>query len=349
MSESIAKWFRSVNIPVVEGVVEKRESGIDNFLHNGYDENDILELNKLFFEKECTQEFLEKFVEKFAEVDDTFADDQMKEIRVLSGIILSRVCESKSVDDIFLIAVYAKSYAFLGNKPIIEDIYLQIVTAYEKAAAKNREDIKFDYKGITSLPKEVSFSVSEGESFEINDGDEKKLSSMVKKINELCTFVNKNNRDLSDKNKILYENTEILWWLLGGYSYDEDKAYAELSLQQAALLVGKDLAKIIESKPGVYSVNNLLCKALDNNKDRKAEFASYIDGCSDDIIETMFGDAESNVDTPILFALYKKKEVGEGSWYKVFEKNFGKKDIEYSGVEFAYQMYLECLKMKWLS
>ena len=78
-------------------------------------------------------------------------------------------------------------------------------------------------------------------------------------------------------------------------------------------------------------------------------FASYIDSCSDDIIEKMFMESDSSINTPILFALNKKIEVGEGSWYKVFEKNFGKTDIEYSGIEFAYQMYLECLMRKWLS
>lgn len=349
MSESIAKWFRSADIVVVEEVVEKRERGIDNFIDNGYDDDDILELVKLFFCKECTEAFLEKIVEKFAEEDSTFADDQKKEIRVLSGIILSRMCESGNLDDLFSIAVYAKSYAFLGNKPIIRDIYLQIVKAYEKAAAEYRENIKFDYKGIALLPKDVSFTINEGESFEINDGDEKKLSLMIKKINELCSFVNKNHKDLADKNKILYENTEILWWLLAGYSKDVEKTYAELQLQQAALLVGKDLAEIVENKPGLYSVDNLLCKVLDKNKDEKALFASYIDFCTDDIIEKMFVESESRINTPILFALNKKNEVGEGSWYKVFEKNFGKTDIEYSGMEFAYQMYLECLMWKWLS
>ena len=349
MSESIAKWFRSGNIVVLEGMVEKREKGIDNFLENGYDYDDILNLTKLFFGKECTETFLEKFVEKFAEADSTFADDQKKEIYVLAGIILSRMCENQDMDDIFSIAIYVKSYAFLRNKPVLERIYLQIVSIYEKAAAEKRESIMFNYEGIKSLPKDVSFTINEGEIFEINDGDAKKLSLMIKKINELCTFINKNYRDLANKNKILYENTEILWWLLAGFSQNVGKTYAELPLQQAALLVGKDLAEIVENKPGLYSADNLLCKVLDKNKDDKALFASYIDSCSDDIIEKMFMESDSSINTPILFALNKKIEVGEGSWYKVFEKNFGKTDIEYSGIEFAYQMYLECLMRKWLS
>lgn len=349
MSESIAKWFRNVDIFVGEGMVEKREEGIGNFFDNGYNDADILNLTKLFFGKECAETFLKRFVEEFVKADGTFADDQKKEISVLAGIILSRMCEVESVDDISLIAIYAKSYVFLGNKPILEDIYLQIMDAYENVAAKNRENITFDHKSINILPKEVVFTMEEGENFEIDDGDAQKLSLMIKKINELCTFVNKSYRDLADKNKILYENTEILWWLIAGYSHDAEKAYSELPLQQAALLVGKDLAEVVQNKPGLYSVNNLLCRALNKNRDEKILFTNYIDACADSIIETMFDEAENSIDTPILFALYKKMENGEGSWHKVFEKKFGKTKTEYSGIEFAYQMYIECLMRKWLS
>ena len=70
---------------------------------------DILELVKLFFSKECSESFLKKIVEKFAKIDNTFADDQRKEISILSGIILSRMCESERINDIFCIAVYIKS------------------------------------------------------------------------------------------------------------------------------------------------------------------------------------------------------------------------------------------------
>ena len=100
MSESIAKWFRNAGISVVEGIVEKREEGIGNFFDNGYDDADILDLIKLFFKKECSETFLERFVEEFVKADSTFADDKKKEISVLAGIILNRMCEKESVDDI---------------------------------------------------------------------------------------------------------------------------------------------------------------------------------------------------------------------------------------------------------
>lgn len=349
MSESIAKWFRNAGISVVEGIVEKREEGIGNFFDNGYDDADILDLIKLFFEKECSETFLERFVEEFVKADSTFADDKKKEISVLAGIILNRMCEKESVDDISSIAIYVKSYAFLGNKPSLENIYQQIMVAYENVAAEIRENIRFDYKKIGLLSKEVAFIVEEGENFEISNDDANKLSYMIKKINEICTFINKKYRDLEDKNKILYENTEILWWLLAGYSPDAGKTYSELALQQVAVLVGKDLAEIVQSKPGLYSADNLLYRVLDKNRDEKTLFVNYIDACDDGVIEKLVSGFENSIETPILFALYKKMENGESSWHKAFEKKFGKTKTEYSGIEFAYQMYLECLMRKWLS
>ena len=349
MSESIAKWFRSAGILVVEGLVEKREAGINNFFDNGYDDADILNLVKLFFGKECAETFLERFVEEFAKIDSAFADDKENEISALAGIILNRMCEAEDVDDISSIAIYTKSYAFLGYEPTLKNIYQQMMEAFEKTAAEKRENINFDNKQIGLLPKGVTFTVEEGENFELDNDDANKLSHMIKKINELCTFVNKNYRILEDKNKILYENTEILWWLLAGYSSDGEKAYSELPLQQAALLVGKDLAEIVQSQPGVYSAYNLLDRVLDKNRDEKTRFAEYIDDCADSVIEELISGFENSIETPILFALYKKMENGEGSWHKAFEKKFGKTKAEYSGSEIAYQMYLECLMLKWLS
>ena len=54
-----------------------------------------------------------------------------------------------------------------------------------------------------------------------------------------------------------------------------------------------------------------------------------------------------SINTPVLFALYKKLENGEGNWIKAFEKNFGSSELEYVCTEIAYQMYLECLLLKW--
>lgn len=348
MSEIVAKSYRSAAIAIDNDIIQKRETGINNYLENYYKLDDILDLVKLFFGKKCDQGFLNQFSGIFTEEDNTFANDQTNELQVLAGIILYEICGMEEMDAIFRIATYVNSYIFLGNCPVSDEIYQYIQLIYEKEAAKNRDEIVFGYKNISQLSKSVTFStIEEGQIYEVDSKDINNLSAMVKKINELCLVINKNYSDLMDKNKILYENTELLWWLLTGYSNDENKAYEELSYQQAALLIGKDLAEIVQCKPGPYLAHNLLYRALAEKGMKKCLFKDYIDVCRDETIEKMIEGKDDTVNTPVLYALSKKMETGEGNWIKAFEKKFGCIEKEYMSVDIAYQIYIECLLLKW--
>lgn len=351
MSGLIAKSYRNASIPIDSDKMQKREAGLNNYIRDNYSEEDIEDLTRLFFSQKCDKDFLDIFTEVFHEEDDIFADDQIQELQVLAGIALNKICEIEEEndrdDDLFQIKVYVNSYFFIGKIPVINDIYENIQRIYEKKTAERRDNINFGYRGIFKMPKEVSFPVKEGQVYEISGKDTDTFISMINKINALCSVVNNNFREQTERNKILYENTEFLWWLLTGYSNDENKAYSELSDKLAALLAGKDLAGIVQSKPGPYLVKNLLNKALGENGRNKYSLKEYIDICNDRIIEKMLEEETDEIHTPVLYALYKKMENGEGNWIKAFEKKFGHSDLTCSCIEIAYQIYLECLLLKW--
>lgn len=347
MNEIIAKSYRTAGIPIDSEMVQKREKSINKYFDDIFDEEDIADLIKLFFDKRCHQKFFKSFIEVFAEEDNLFADDQVNELQVLAGIVLNKICEFEDVDDLFKMEVYANSYIFIGKIPVLEEVYHNIHQTYEKITASNRDDIIFEYKSISQMPEEVSFEVEEGQNYEISGEDTNTFISMINKINELCAFINKNYEDIMNKNKILYENTELLWWLQAGFSGDEEKVYAELTDKQAAILVGKDLAEIVQYKPGPYLAKNLLYRALAEHGRNTYLFKEYIDICDDSIIEKLINGKEDKVNTPVLYALYKKLETGKGNWIKAFEKSFGSSELEYSSTKIAYQMYLECLLLKW--
>ena len=347
MNEIIAKSYRTAGIPIDSEIMQKREKCIVKYVDEIFDEEHIAELVKLFFEKKCDQKFLDSFIGIFAEEDNLFADDQVNELQVLAGIVLNQICDYEDVDELFKMEVYANSYVFIGRTPILEDVYHNIHQTYEKITAENRDNIIFEYRDIPQMSKDVSFEVDEGQVYEISGEDTNKFISMIDKINELCMFINKNYGDLMNKNKILYENTELLWWLQTGFSNDKQKAYSELLDKQAAILVGKDLAEIVQYKPGPYLAKNLLYRALAEHGRNKYLFKEYIDICDDNTIETLINGKEDKINTPVLYALNKKLETGEGNWIKAFEKNFGSSELEYVCTEIAYQMYLECLLLKW--
>lgn len=347
MNQIIAKEYRYASIAVDENIVSKRVKGIYNYYNNSYKVDDLWDLVNLFFERECKQNFLEKLVGNFAKEDNTFAEDKIHELQVLAGIILNEICEQDSTDVMFRIIVSINSYTFLGRKPISWAIFTDIQNKYKNVTAKVRDDIVFEYNSISQLPKNINFpAVEESKNYELNSEDINKLSTMVKKINNICTFLNKNYLELMNKNKILYENTELLWWLLDGYSYDEQKDYSELPLQKAAIILGKDLAEIVQCKPGPYMACSLINKAMKEKGKQKETFDSYIDACSDEIIDRLFEKIGDVNDTPILYALGKKRETGEKNWIKAFENKFESAQREYTGIDIANQMYMECLLKK---
>lgn len=105
MSEIIAKSYRSAAIAINNDVMQKRETSINNYFDNYYKTEDIIDLVKLFFGKNCDQEFLNWFSGIFTEEDNTFANDQINELQVLAGIILNEICEGEEIDDIFIMAI----------------------------------------------------------------------------------------------------------------------------------------------------------------------------------------------------------------------------------------------------
>ena len=80
MNEIIAKSYRTAGILIDSDMMQKREKSINSYVNDIFDEKDIAELIKLFFEKRCNQQFLNNFIEVFVAEDNLFADDQKNEI-----------------------------------------------------------------------------------------------------------------------------------------------------------------------------------------------------------------------------------------------------------------------------
>ena len=58
------------------------------------------------------------------------------------------------------------------------------------------------------------------------------------------------------------EETDILWWLVGGYSNDLKQPFDNIDKAIAAVIAGKELADHIVHRPGPLSVGNILHRVL---------------------------------------------------------------------------------------
>lgn len=345
MKENIAKWYRSAGIAPIGDFVEKRNEGINYYVDEVIDRKTILELIRLFFGYDCEEEVLEKFVDAFYQYDDTFADDQINEIRVLAGIVLYKLVIENGCEDSIAIEICMHGYVFLGIEPVVKEICDTILNDYIEKTSEIREDLSFEPKKVVGLSKEVKFSVEEDETENFDVGVTKNLDSLVKKVKELVTNINTLYKECSQRDKVLYEESQILWWLISEYSDDEGKQYCELDMCQAAILAGKDLASKILLLPGPYAAKSVLNKVLATFHEKDTiDLQEYINACNDIVIKQLLEGHE--ITTPILFALQAKLKCGEAGWKKSFENNFSNIGKKYSALEIAYQMYLECLLLK---
>lgn len=66
----------------------------------------------------------------------------------------------------------------------------------------------------------------------------------------------------------LEEEMNIHWWLVGGWSRDSEQAFAELSIKQAALLAGKELADLTKTDIGLASAVALLDMVITKGREK---------------------------------------------------------------------------------
>lgn len=347
MGRELVKWMRNAGIAVSNEIVEKREEGINLFLDSKMNEDDILEIVKLYYTGQCTADFFETVVEAFYECDKAFCDDQTEEIRVLAGAIICEIIERGNYGDIvILIEMYAQSYQFLGQDTCVSDISRKINEDLHDKMLDLRENMSFESKKITGLGKDTKFTVDEGEEVIYDGSVIKNLSNVVKKVNELSSYANSLSKAVYEQQAIIHEDSQILWWMLTGYSDDDKARYSEINPLKAAILAGKDLANRINVFPGPSSAKAVLAKALEfAGQQESSSLESYIDSVDDIIIENLLRDYDDEYQTPILLALKKKLENGKGNWMTAFSKEYEMKREKISVVEVAYEMYIECLIM----
>lgn len=346
MSRELAKWMRTAGIAITNEIVNLREEGIDNFLKKKMTKEDAKEITKLYFTGKCNEDFFESLVDTFYEVDNTFSDDMKQEITVLAGIIIFEMIErGKSKDIIELIEMYAQTYLFLGYSSVVDDISIMLQKDLENRMLALREDLSFENKSpINGLGKEFCFSIKEDEMEEYNSAVIEKLDIVVKKVNELSNQLNSINKITLHHESIIYEDLQLLWWLMTECSDDKETRYLNIEPHFAAILAGKDLAQRVSVFPGPYSAKALLRKVLEfSEKEPESSLEKYIDSVDDDIIMSLLEKNDIEIHTPILFALKKKMENGENCWRQAFNKEYCLKKESFLAVEVAYEMYIECL------
>ena len=337
MAGKLADWYYASKIDIPQEKLELRQKGITDYIEEELDCDCEEELLSLYFSDDPSETALEKLANHFQKTDPAFSKMQKREIQMLAGAILHETAASCNLEEKLSIQLKFIMYHFLGNHGFVKDVSKEIVESFYCDAAKCRENVTAVETAEKIAGFEMSFKTPEGDEAIYDDTVIEKLDTIVSKINKLTAAYNKTKAELENKVSLVRDDTQVLWWILGGYADKRNKKYADLSPAEAAYLAGYGLAKRITQYPGPYSADMILKHILENCKQVESiSVEDFIDNVDDALIEV------NSSETPLLMALQKKKEVGAGNWHKPLQNRFGLDATkEYTLSELAYEIYIE--------
>jgi hypothetical protein len=358
MHKNFAEWYRIANIEPTSEQLNNRWEGIISFIENKISKDDIFELVKLFYGKVIKEEFRDKYIECFTDIDSAFDRKSEVELSVLAGATLIRIVEDSSYSMLAILSTMTSS--FFQQLPVIPDIINQMKENFYKMTSSIRENVLVEdnvvKSNINSNELMQLLQTNPGIWSQNPTAVSTALSKYISESDKFFKALDKKEKQNKITKKVYWEDSQILWWMTGEWSNDLDKSFKEIKKEYASIIVGKELADKIEILPGPYSAKAVIYKVINlcNKKTstKKTNLKDMIDNL--DLTWRTMCLEKYNIDkmesvVPILFAISKSLTVDEGEeWNPQFKKSVG-----YSAEEMikpiedvAFQVYLECLTVK---
>lgn len=360
MHKQFAEWYRSVSIEPNDDLLKNRWAGIENYLKLDLTASDIVELVRLFFNIPVNNDgFYTQFIDCFTNIDSAFQRKFALEISVLAGSTLITLIENEDDFSVFA-TLLTCCIAFNKREAVVPDIYEIIRNEYINYSVSIRENLFINKEENIKFPSVKKLSdhlkVNEAASWDSN------LSSMLNEylisLNSYLSKAQKTNQGIEESIKIYTEDSQILWWLVGEWSKDLNQPFKELSPIEASLIIGKELADLVDNSPGPYSAEAVLHKMIGYCKkgaNQNLIFADAVEAADIEWRKAVLEEyASQNLKeiTPILTAISKSLEVENSKeWLPAFKgaTKLEADKIKLSSRELAFQMYLECLTIKCLT
>lgn len=350
MEKNIGTWYGQANIFCTSDILDKRKKSIKTCIEEEVSWDFIKNIIKLFMKgKENKQDkFKESFADIFIKDDSAFSYEQDKELQLLAGIMLNEILkeDNKYNTIIELSCICLKNY----YEPPIEGIFNNIERYFYESLKQLRENEDNKYaksnfrKSLQAMFKENTGLVTGN----LNEEVAEQLESLKKNIINIFSNFEK----MQKINNLKSEDSEVLWWIIGEWSYDLDKPFKEIEENFIPVLIGKEMADKVKVLPGPFAAKAVIHKILSNFKDKKLYIYNYGEKIEKDwlekFVEKYYIDAIGDF-MPILKYFNKIVEIdeednSENKLEKICPAIIKKTEI--LNKDIAYEIYLECLLSK---
>ncbi|NPE55983.1 hypothetical protein HLB25_15745 [Dickeya dadantii] len=310
----------------------------------------VIELVSVFFGG--TEVDLEWFRDEFIKEDASFSlVNNERETRILSALILSEL-----IDDANAIAILSITTASVrGTRTPLEAAWL--VNSAEEALLKlsveerEYEDIqtKITLPSTAKLGETITELVADDWPALITTLEQIRAESQSSAKN-VASQLTKALKIFDRQVSLMREESQMLWWLIGGHSRTFELNFATFGAYQAAIVGAVDLGGLtITSQFGPIAASAMLERVIASAKKTKNQkvcnLADVIDSFKAEDLEQLDVNTQlSALIAPVTSAISFAKTLGVGAWHSRFQSNSGlEPSIRLEPVPLAEQLYYEHL------
>lgn len=368
MHKHFSDWYREVDIEPTDAILRKRNAGVKKLVAS-ISADHIFEIVRILFANKLrNEEWKDDFCENFRTTDPSFPmRNNEKELVILSGTAIAELISSKNDQSIIAaLATICASFIPYDQIPprsdIISEANIYLLSESAKLRAKiEAASFKTPKLGVKTLPEKLKEIKTDIESGATPPNDANSTVTIIESISKVCEAINKLTETIGSQynslkvaSDMISEESNILWWLFGGYSRDLGKKMCDLNPETTCLIAGKELADLVKVLPGPFSVQAILDSMVGTGRSEISESfqlkdiinispnewrANWLEGIDIDNLRTI---------CPIhLAAQTSLLTDSRDKWGSVFNKQIKKgTSLKKSPLEFALQVYREALLLK---
>lgn len=262
MEREFNDWYRAAGITPSEDQLKRRWQGVEA-LATSADQVAVLEWVRLFYGLPPRQtETGMRLREAFQQPDASFpTQGNDLEVQLLAGatVVATLTSGTPSVTDAAALAVLCADYrGHRGDdRPIFvvhraRQYLLQRSITLRRGADDVPIKIPADLKSLASKPQEGAAPPE----------PDQVIRSIAAATVALARSFSDVVEQLRLRDRLQGEESEILWWIFGGYSRDLERPFSELEIPARCLVAAKELADLIDVLPGPVAAAAMLDRIL---------------------------------------------------------------------------------------
>lgn len=334
MHQDFADWYRVTTIEPHHDLLERRWAGIEIVLQE-FDAAGLLDLTRLVYDlPRSNPTTIDRLRAAFKQADSAFPmRNNDTELRILAASALMQQMTTHNSTPSNVVAlgtICADGHGF-GRRPILDELpeAARIYVAREAVEARAPATIPAVVGPASQtrmLIETLKTQCAQNQTSVIAESLGASLTALDQSIDALAQSAQKAIHAFIGMVEVQQEETNILWWVFGGYSRDLKEPIRALGSRAACVVVAKELADLTAILPGPSAAEAILDRVLHYDECALPEvtIVEVVEGASRDWRESWIGAYESLRHDglfPLVAGIVESVETDvPGGWVAVYER-----------------------------